>query len=130
MHNTPGPVVQELDLTFDIPTDRALFQLGTLPSEVRSAILHHGPCRPEGPFAISSENGNRRMFSQTHYHANSEFWRYVHRTAIALLLTNDEEAISSKLLVVGRSIGNAKRVGQWCVRQTEELRSEDQLDIA
>ena len=27
-----GPVVQELDLMLDNPTDRALFQLGTLPS--------------------------------------------------------------------------------------------------
>ena len=44
--------------------------------------------------------------------------------------TNDEQAISTKLLVVGRSIGNAKRVGQRCVRQTEELRSEYQIDIA
>ena len=49
---------------------------------------------------------------------------------MALLLTNDEEAISPKLLVVGRSIGNAKRVGQRCVRQIEKLRSEYQIDIA
>ena len=49
-----GPVVQELDLTLD----NALFQLGTWSSELRSAILHHGPCRPKGQFAISSENGN------------------------------------------------------------------------
>ena len=48
---------------------------------------------------------------------------------LALLLTDDEEAILSTLLVVWRSIGNAKRVGQWCVPQTEELRSEDQIDI-
>ena len=82
----------------DNPTDRILCQLGTLPSSVRPAIIHHGPRRPKGPFAISSENGNTP------------------------LLTNDEEAISSKLLVVGRSIGNANRVGHWCVRQTEKLR--------
>ena len=44
-----GPVVQKLDLTFDNPKDRALFQLG----------------------ALSSENGNRRTFSETHYHAHS-----------------------------------------------------------
>ena len=43
---------------------------------------------------------------------------------MALLLTDDEEAILSTLLVVWRSIGNAKRVGQWCVPQTEEHRSE------
>ena len=60
-----GPIVQESDLTLDNTADRALFQLfqlGTLPSELRSAILHDGPCRPKGPFAISRENGNRRIF--------------------------------------------------------------------
>ena len=46
---------------------------------------------------------------------------------IALLLTTDEEAILSKLLRVRRSIGNAKRVGQRCVGQPEQLRSEDQI---
>ena len=65
-----GPVVQGLDLTLYNSTDRALFHLGTLPSELISAILHHGPCRPKGPFAISSENGNRRIFSETHCHAH------------------------------------------------------------
>ena len=34
------PVVQELYLTLDNPTDRALFQLGTWPSELRLAVLH------------------------------------------------------------------------------------------
>ena len=59
MESSPrGPVVQELDLTLDNPTDRVLFQLGTLPSAVRPAILPHGLCRPKGPFAIGSENGN------------------------------------------------------------------------
>ena len=58
-----GPVVRELDLTLDNPTDRALFQLGTLPTELRTTIIHHGPCRPKGAFAISSDNGNRRLFS-------------------------------------------------------------------
>ena len=48
---------------------RSLPAIGTLPSELRSAILHHGPRRPKVLFAISSENGNRRMFSETHYHA-------------------------------------------------------------
>ena len=66
-----GPVVQELDLTFDNPTDRALFQLGTLPTELRTTIIHHGPCRPKEPFAINSENGNRHIFSEKHYHAHS-----------------------------------------------------------
>ena len=62
-----GPVVQELEPRPDArdnPTERVLFQLGTLPSELRSAILHHGPCRPKGHFAISSENGalSRKWF--------------------------------------------------------------------
>ena len=47
--------------------------------------------------------------------------------AMALLLTTDEEAIFSKLLLVRRSIGNAKRVGQRCVGRPEQLRSEDQI---
>ena len=59
-----GPAVQELDLTLDNPTDRALFQLGTLPTELRTTIIHHGPCHPKRPFASSSENGNRRIFSE------------------------------------------------------------------
>ena len=53
-------------LTLDNPTNRALFQLSTLPSELRSAILHHGPCRSNEPFrvpTINSENGNRRIVS-------------------------------------------------------------------
>ena len=66
-----GQVVQELDLTLGNPTLRALFQLGTLPSERRSEILHHGPRRPKGPFPTCSENGNRRIFSETHYPAHS-----------------------------------------------------------
>ena len=60
------PVVQELDLTLDNPADRVLFQLGTLPTELRTTILQHGPCHPKGSFAITSENGNRRMFSEKH----------------------------------------------------------------
>ena len=46
---------------------------------------------------------------------------------MALLLTNDEEAILSTLLVFRRSIGKAKRVGQRCVEQPEELRSRNQV---
>ena len=53
-----GPVDQELDLTLDNPTDRVLFQLGRLPTKLRTAISHHGPCRPKGQFAIRGENGN------------------------------------------------------------------------
>ena len=114
-----GSEVQELDMTLDNPTDRALFQLGTLSTELRTAIIHHGPCRPKGPFAVSSENGNRRMFSEKHYSVPCTFWGNGNRTAMAMLLANDEEAILSKLLVVRRSIGNAERVGQRCVGQPE-----------
>ena len=59
-----GPVVQELDLTLDNPMDHALFQLSTLPTELRTSIIHQGPCRLKGQFAISSGNGNRRIFSE------------------------------------------------------------------
>ena len=115
-----GPVVQELDLTLDNPTNRALFQLGTLPTELRTTIIHHGPCRRKVPFAISSENGNRKTLPCT-------FWGNVNRTATALLLASDEEDTLSKMLVVRWSIGNAKRVGQQCIGQPEELRSENQI---
>ena len=37
-----------------------------------TAILHHGPCRPKGPFAMGSENGNRRIFSEKHNYAHSK----------------------------------------------------------
>ena len=93
-----GPVDQELDLTLDNPTDRALFQLGRLPTKLRTAIVLHGPCRPKGQFAIRGENGNIRIFYERHYHAHSG--GNGNRTAMALLLTNDEETILSKLLVV------------------------------
>ena len=66
-----GPVDQELDLTLDNPTDRALFQLDRLPTKLRTAIIHHGPCRPKGQFAIRGENGNIRIFYERHYHAHS-----------------------------------------------------------
>ena len=55
----------------DNPTERALFQLDTFPTELRTTNIHHGPCRPKEPFDISSENGNRRIFSEKHYHAHS-----------------------------------------------------------
>ena len=61
-----GPVVRELDLTLDNPADRVLFQLGTLPTELRTTILRHGPCHQKGSFALTSENGNRCMFSEKH----------------------------------------------------------------
>ena len=59
-----GPVVQELGLTLENPTDRARFQVCTLPTELRTTIIHHGPCRLKEPFAISSENGNIHIFSE------------------------------------------------------------------
>ena len=36
-----GNLVQEFGLTLDNPTDRALFELGTLSTERRTAIVHH-----------------------------------------------------------------------------------------
>ena len=67
-----GPVVQELDLTLDNQTGRVRFQLCTLPTKLRTTIIHHGPCRLKEPFAIISENGNIHIFSgEKHYHAHS-----------------------------------------------------------
>ena len=73
---TRGSVVQEYTCPLDNPTDRALFQLGSWPSELGSAILHHGPCRQTGRFSISSENGNMRIFSEKHYHMEME-WQWL-----------------------------------------------------
>ena len=56
------PVVQQLDLTLDNPTDRALFQLSILPSELRSGNLQHY-IHAKGSFAISSDNEKRGAFS-------------------------------------------------------------------
>ena len=47
--------------------------------------------------------------------------------AMILLLTTDEEANLSKMLLVRRSIGNAKRMGQRCVGRPEVLQNEDQI---
>ena len=68
-----GPVVGPIPYARQPDGSRSLPAIGTLPSNVRSAILHHlGPtCRPKVPFAISSENGNRRMLSEAHYHAHA-----------------------------------------------------------
>ena len=71
----------------------------------------------------------QREWQQAHFLGKTlpcTFWGWGNRTA-ALLLTTDEQSILSKLLVVRQSIGNAKRVGQRCVGQPEELRSEDQI---
>ena len=88
-------------LTLDNPTDRGLFQLSTCPSELRSAILHHGPCRSNEPFTINSENGNRCIFSGKKLPCT--FWGCENRMAMALLLTTDGEAIIVK---VWKSNGN------------------------
>ena len=49
-----------------------------VPSELRSAILQYRPCRLKGPLAISSENGNRRIFSEKHYiHVSQSCWLFV-----------------------------------------------------
>ena len=76
------PVVQELGLylTLDNPTDRALFQLGTLSSELRSTIRHHGPCRPRGPLAISTEREWQQAFSRKHARLPYTFWGYGDKT--------------------------------------------------
>ena len=48
-----------------------------VPSKLRSAILQHGPCRLNVPLAISSENGNIRIFSEKHYlHINQSCWLF------------------------------------------------------
>ena len=67
-------------MALDNPTARILFQLGTLPTELRTAIIHHGPCA-------------KKTLPCT-------FWGNGNRTAMALLLANYEEAMLSKLLVV------------------------------
>ena len=48
-----------------------------VPSELKSAILQHGPCHLKRPLATSSANGNIRIFSENHYLQNSEScWLY------------------------------------------------------
>ena len=59
-----------LDLSVDNPTDRAHFQLGTLSTEMTTAVLRHGPCRPNGPFSLNAKY-NRRIFSEKLYRAHS-----------------------------------------------------------
>ena len=76
--------------------------------------------------AVSSENGNRPIFSgKKHCHGNSG--TVENRMAMTLLLTTDEEAKFSTLLLVRRSIGKSKRVGQRYIGRPEELRSENQI---
>ena len=77
-----------------------------VPRELRSAILQHGPCRLKGPLAISSENGNRRIFSEK---------------------TLPGTFTLVKAVGCSAAICNAKRVGHRCVGQPEELRSEDHI---
>ena len=48
-----------------------------VPSELSSAILQHGPCRLNGTLAISSENGNRPIFSEKQYlHISQSCWLF------------------------------------------------------
>ena len=93
--------------TFPPPLESVMNRVNSgrpvVPSELRSAILQHGPCRLKGPLPIGSENGNRRIFSE-----NTTF-------------TLDKPVGCSA------AIGNAKRVGHRCVGQPEELRSEDHI---
>ena len=93
-----GRVDQELDLTLDNPTDRALFQLGRLPTKLRTAIIHHGPCRPKGQFAIRGENGNIRIFYERHYHVHS--WAMEIERQWLCFSPTMKKPLLSKLLVV------------------------------
>ena len=104
-------------LTLDNPTDRALFQLGTWPSELRSAILHHGPCRSKVPFAISSENGNRRIFLENHYHAHSGAVEIERQWLCFSPPTNKPNFQSCCLF--GDPSAMQKERGQRCVGQSE-----------
>ena len=58
-------------MTLDNLTDRALFQLGTLSSELRSAILHHVPCRPKRTVCYVQPEWQQAHFLGKHYHAHS-----------------------------------------------------------
>ena len=60
-------------------------RLPVVPSELRSAIVQHGPCRLKGPLPISSENGNRSIFSEKHYfhHISQSCWLFGgHRSVV------------------------------------------------
>ena len=92
-------VDQELDLTLDNPTDRALFQLDRLPTKLRTTIIHHGPCRPKGQFAIRGENGNIRIFYERHYHVHSGAME-IERQWICFSPTMKKPYYLSRLLVV------------------------------
>ena len=68
--------VQELDLTLDNPTDRALFQLGTLPTKLRTTIIYYGPCCPKGQL-LSAARMTTDTFSlrKKHYHYILGQWK-------------------------------------------------------
>ena len=78
-----------------LPDARQPDESRSLPSEHMAKRTVH-PCRSNEPFAISNENGNRRIFSEkNHYHAHSGGCG--NRMPIALLLTTDGEAIIVKV---------------------------------
>ena len=58
-----GPVDQELHLTLDNPTDRALFQLGRLPTKLRATIIHHGPYAAQKESLLSEARMSIYAFS-------------------------------------------------------------------
>ena len=118
-----GPVVQERPEARQPDGSRSL---STGHIGKRTGI-GNSSSRCMSPQKDSSENGNTHIFSDTKLPCT--FRGYGNTTAMALLLTNNEEAILSKLLVVRRSVGNAKRVGQRCVGQPEELRRPNEVQI-
>ena len=63
-----GPVVglQELDLALDNPTVRALFQPTTLPTELRTTIIHRGPSHPKNRLLSAA-----RMATDAFYRKNT-----------------------------------------------------------
>ena len=75
-----------------------------VPSELRSAIIQHGPCRLKGPLAISGEDGNIRIVSEK---------------TVPCTLVKTVGCLSA--------FGNAKTVGHRYVGQPEELRNEDHI---
>ena len=97
-----GPVVRELDLTLDKfnPTDRALFQLGRTENRERQLFITVHAAQKDR--LLSAATMATDAFSRTKT-LPCTFWGNGNRTAMALLLANDEEAIicnKSNMLVV------------------------------
>ena len=86
------------------------FLLCTLPRELSLAIVQSSRSMPPK----RTVRYQQREWQQAHFRGTTlpcTFWGCGNGTKMPLLLTNDDD------LVVGRSIGNAKRVGQWCARK-------------